>query len=238
MASNLTDPAIHSPHDPISLFHEQVPDAFLKDLLRGVLTAWRDADQKTREEHEEPERHDLFPHQRRAILERELRGVGRKHGLAASPEKNIRKTASYTRVVCGRVIITASAVHEADEIVRHADFRLSFARSSQMCMFAEAVPVLPDAPLYALILHGPGAMESDEDGNTVLSTAKPGFVDVVFPAPVANAQNKIEYVGGRVHLLDRFGDVLNESQPIKTEEVEFVAEPTLRKQKHRKEAGA
>jgi hypothetical protein len=151
---------------------------------------------------------------------------------------NKRKTASFTRVVCGRVIITASAVHEADEIVRHADFRMSFARSSQMCMFAEPVPVVPDAPLYALILHGPGAMESDEDGNMVPSTAKPGFVDVVFPAPVAGSRDRIEYVGGRVRLMDRFGDVLTEAHLIVPEEVEFVAEPTLRKQKHRKEAGA
>lgn len=227
-----------SPHDPVPLFHANAPDGFLRDVLQCVVKGWNDADQKTRDEFDEPERHDLFPHHRRAIIERELRGVAKRHGLTGSPQKNRRKTSSFTQLVSGRVILTASAVREPDEIVRYADFRLTFARNSQLCLFGEPEPVLPNAPLYALVLHGPGAVETDEEGNSFISSAKPGFVKVVFPAPVAGSKAKIEYVGSGVDLLARFPDVVAGDTVVKPEIVHDVIEAKLRKPKGRKEAGA
>ncbi|GIK17522.1 MAG: hypothetical protein BroJett003_24860 [Planctomycetota bacterium] len=236
MSTATLDSSSHLPHDPVSLFCEQVSESFLEDVVRCFVTTWRDADQKAREWFPEPERHDLQPHLRRAMLECELRGVATRHGLSASSTKNSKGTASFTQVVSGRVIITASAVPEPNDIVRHAEFRFTFARSNQLSLFGEPAPAIPDSPLYALILHGPGATETDESGKVVRSTAKPGFVDVVFPAPIAGTPDKIEYVGGRLRLLERYANVLTEGRVAKAEVVEFIAEPKLREQETRKEA--
>lgn len=239
MPASADDRSQPSPYDPVSLFGQEVPDLFLRDVTRVVALAYRAADEKVRDEFEEPERRDLFPHHRRAIIERELRGVAARHGLVGTPQKNKKKTSSFSRVTCGRVIMTASAVRESTEIVRYAEFRLGFARSSQRTLFGEAEPVVPNAPLYAIILHGPGAIDRDEEGNAIPSTSKPGFVDVVFPAPVAGTKDKIEYVGGRINLLQRFPEVLaGPSTVVTTEQVEFAVEPTLRQRVVRKEAGA
>jgi hypothetical protein len=209
---------------------------FLCDILRCIGHAWQIADQRTREEFEEPERHDLFPHQRRAIVEQQLRGVAKRHGFNGSPQKNIRKTSNFSRITCNRVVITASAVQQPSDIVRYAEFRLGFARSNQACLFGDHEPILPNAPLYALVLHGPGAMDIGEDGKPTETTARPGFVDIVFPAPVAGSKNRIEYVGDRINLLAEFPDALTAISKVSTEVVTSKVEPKLRRRSLRKEA--
>lgn len=220
--------AVRSPLEPVCQFDQEVPRAFQLEVARCVMDAWRVADSMVRESFEEPERHDLFPHARRATLEKSLRGLALRLGLAATSDLNSRKSSYFTWIRAGRVILTASAVQDPSEIVRYAEFRKTFARSNQLFLFDSPDPPSPDCALYALVLHGPGAVEMDEKGRTRISTSTPGFVDVVFPAPVAGKANGFEYVGGRIKLLDRFQNDLAGCGTIQAEEVTFTAEPTLR----------
>lgn len=220
----------------ISIFDESVPAPFLRDALRCTLVAWREADRKCRDEFDEAERHDLFPIYRRAILERELRGAAARNGLSASPQRNHKKTSSFSRIASGRVIMTASAVRESREVVRYAEFRRSLARSSQLPLFGEAEPIDPHAPLYAILLHGPGAVDPDSDG--AVSTARPGFVDIVFPAPIVGSKEGIAYIEDRVDLLMRYPDVIAGDTTVTTEVIADDVDAQLRTVRARKDAGA
>lgn len=158
--------------NPDRLFWQEVPRGFLRDAVKCLFRSYEVAcDECSQLPNEEA--HDLRPYARRAHFEAGLRDIaGRHRGVVASVHRNKAKNWSHTHIRCGQLVLTESAVEFPAQIVRHAEFRKTYARSNQFLLFESAVPPSADAPLYCILLHG---VSSDP--------RVPLFARIVFPLP-------------------------------------------------------
>ena len=165
------------PIDPAGFFDENIPGQFLEATIRCLCDSYRLAKEECDQGYERYEGHDLLPSLRRAKFDGQWRGVAaRFDSLTASAESNQAKNCYHTCIQGGKVVLTASLVRHEQEIVRHAVFRETLARSNQVyfpCLEDLAPSISPDALLYAILIHGP-ALDS---------VARPQFAHVVFPSP-------------------------------------------------------
>lgn len=166
-----------------------------------------------------PESHDALPHIRRGLIEQDLRATADRHdGVSARVALNNGDNCNHTEIVSGRVLMTQSAVKSHTEIVRlakfrlgHAEVRLGHAEAYQLALGLDGESVdhdkpQSDAPLYAIIIHGPDPQ----------NPSLPGFVRVVFPL-----RDCSHYVD-RIDLLERFSDLTDSLRS----EVETITEPS------------
>jgi len=162
-----------SPTELRQIFLNDVPEAVLLDTARCVIRTYADALKHCRDNFPGPEAHDLYPIERRAMLERNWRGrLSRYSNIEVSVQPNASGNCFHTEVKAGRVVMTVSAVEAPGDIVREAVFRKSLAQESQLEMFMEPEPPPDDSMLYALLLHGPL-------GGGLL--ASPAFIHIAFP---------------------------------------------------------
>jgi len=165
--------------------------AFLKEATERLGAIYEEAYEELVVEYDSPELHDLLPHVRRAKFERDLRIIAKRNGLAGVARRNRRKTSYHTRVTAANMILTASAVPTPSTIVRHAEFRETLARDSQLFLFGDPEEGAGSA-YYALYIHG--SLQTPEG----FSLPKLGFANLVFPNRYLSG-----YVG-RVDLLTTY----------------------------------
>lgn len=195
-----------------AIFLDSVNDAFLRASVECLMGAYESTYAAAYGRYPAPEAHDALPIERRAVFEAKWRELARAHGLWAEAELNDAENCYHTTVRSGRVVLTASAVQFPRAVVRPAGFRRTLARSSELNLIYPTPPREPDAPLYAILQHGP-------DG---IDPSRPAFVLAVFPDPYSR-QNL-----DSVNVLARFPDLLSKVNT--TEEiVPDSAKPTLRK---------
>lgn len=203
--------------DVVGLFQECIPQKFLRDSLHCLFGVYATVFDDVKKSFPPWEAHDLRPHYRKAQFDSEWREVAKRHGLAATPEPNWGRNCFHTRVVAGRVILTASAVRTPDEIVRYAAFRDSYARSNirYFPILEEDMglpPPAPDDPLYAILIHGAARGQK-----------APYFADIVFPAA------EVKTYVARLPLFALFPDLVNaQAASIQEERIEDLIEPELR----------
>ena len=205
------------PDQPSRLFNKYVPDDIQQAMLEAVGIGVEEA-RKTCEAagYDESEFHDVFPHVRRAHVQRELRALAPQSNgqLRATARKNKRKTSYHSVLVRGPVIFTESWVSTHDTIVRSAEFRKTYADTSQMILFPE---VKDDdlsqikRKLYAILIYGP----SDSKRFPI------GFVHIVFPSRDAST-----YLG-RIDLCKKFPGVIG-NEEVQEERIPDAATPKLR----------
>jgi hypothetical protein len=175
------------PCDPVGLFRSSVPERFLRDIAHGIADAY--ASREPFRWFPPPEMHDVWPHNRRALIEARLREIaGGYPEMTARVETN-NKGDHHSVVEVGPVIMMESKVGSPHHVVRQADFRDTLARSNQLVLAGmedmEPAPS-PGAKLCTILIHG----EDPED------PTKLGFLDAVFPTPDGKG-----YLPSRVHLL-------------------------------------
>jgi hypothetical protein len=180
----------------VNLFFNDMPEDVLLDTARCAIGAYQEAYKYTRDNFPGEEAHDLYPILRRSMFERNWRSrLIRNKALTVSVEVNAAGNCYHTLVGCGRVIMTASAVERPSEMPRDAVYRKTLATPSQIELFDEPEEVDEDAPLYAMLLHGPlgaGLLQS------------PMFLHVGFPT--ADCENYVT----RVNLAERFPTLATE----------------------------
>lgn len=177
-------------------FFDNVPDGFLLDSGRAIISAYRTAHVRCEELFEASEAHDALPIVRRGLIEQDWRSIARRHaGVRADAVPNVARTSYHTTVTCGAVTLTQSAVPHPQAIVREARFREGYAETLQYTLFpnVEEKFVESDA-LYGVLLHGPHPKDR----------SIPGFIHVAFPAA------DWSYYVDRIDILGRF-QVLRES---------------------------
>jgi hypothetical protein len=200
------------------MFLKVVPEDFLGDMVRVIVDAYPAAADECFGRYPRAVAHDLVAHVRRAKIESGLQAVADKHreiGLMARDTPNRRSSAFHTLVRAHHIVVTESMVRTPDTPVRRADFRTTYARSSQLSMFVPVSEPDPSEPLYAIVLHGPD----------VNRPSRLGFIHVRFPLP-----DGVTYVG-RIDLLARFQDMPAVAASQRVNDVELIteaAEPTLR----------
>jgi hypothetical protein len=130
--------------------------------------------------------------------------------LTAECRPNAAETQNHTEIICGNIVMTASAVRNRSEVVRHADFRLQLARDQRL-WWQEAEPS-PEAKLFSMLLYG------------MADARTPAFADIAFLA-----QNGKSYVGGRICLFEeRFAELVAAKRSFTEEIVPDEVEPRLR----------
>lgn len=212
LASNLPAPAVSGNEPPdinntLSWFDSDVPDGFLQDVVIMLFEHYAARDQHmARFAH--AERHDLWPHTRRALIEGDFRRLAHQHGLGGGVESNVRCNANHTVVTAGRVDITQSYVDLRSDLPRPAHFRKTLTQASQFLLFARPEQQ-PDqnARVYAILTHGTRGDDSSQ----------PGFADILFPA----MEGEQVVLGGKIRLFeDRFADLVAQYRPAATPEIE------------------
>jgi hypothetical protein len=158
------------------------------------------------------------------MFERNWRArVSRHEGIELSPEPNAIGNCFHTELKAGQVIMTASAVESASELVREAVFRKSLAQDSQLEMFLEPEPPPADAMLYAILLHGPL-------GAGLLPA--PAFIHVGFPG--ADCDSYVD----KFNLLDYFPLLESEMEKLPKPSVQERKKPRLRRDRDRRDRKA
>jgi hypothetical protein len=180
-----------SVENPLDVFRSAVSDEFMRDSIRCLKDCYKRAYEECRRYPAEVA-HDLRPMLRRAEFEDQWRFVVERHGISCSFQPNAAKNCYHTLVLYGRVMLTASYVDHWVGTVRTAIFRNTYARANEGYLFPELVPLppMPDAPLYALLVHdgAPGVLD------------RPCSAQVVFPDPDGK-------IVGRIDLVKRFPDL-------------------------------
>jgi|CXWL01.1.fsa_nt_gi hypothetical protein len=203
-----------------AMFLADVPEPVLEDTVRCLTRSYSDSARYCRDNFPAEEAHDLYAHHRRAMFERNWRGrLARYPGLKISTRTNASRTCYHTEVRAGRVLMTVSAVEAPFEVVRPAVFRQTLALDSQLNIFTEPEAVADDAPLYAIVLHGPL-------GGGLHRT--PAFIHVGFPETTCS-----KYVD-RFNLLDCF-PVLQAEMAAKPVAPVERAQPRIRRERRRDE---
>jgi hypothetical protein len=161
-----------SPSAIQKFFLDTVPEKVLFDSARAIIGGYQEAFRYCRETFSPEEALDLYPHHRRAVVERNWRAGLQRHQLARTETaRNAKDNCSHTEMIVGKTITTISAVSSPNEVVREALFRTGLAHSSQAELFEVEEPPL-DGFLYAIILHGPTAAGF---------LSAPAFIHVAFP---------------------------------------------------------
>ena len=150
------------------------PASFLREVAACLNMSYRVARERTAE-FPDGILHDLLPQYRHAVVQSALLILARKYsgrGVIASSELNVAENSYHTLIRSGDVVLTESPVPTPNAVVRRAIFRESYAVSNQLDLYRKDKRPAADAPLYALIVHGPGALAK-----------APSFAKIVFPLP-------------------------------------------------------
>lgn len=170
--------------DPKAHLRANVADDILRAMAKKILGGNRDAaaglwaDVKEAKYTRQVAR-DLFPHVRRARIESCLFDLGSEFpGISVTSQLNSRRNYHHTKIRCGNVITTASAVLTPLAIVREAEFRNQYAgaqlraeidRDNNLSQVAINLSS-PDELLYGIILYCPS-----ENNRLQISSIHIGF---------------------------------------------------------------
>jgi len=164
--------SLEDARSPARVFLQQVPKAFMRDVLRCLYKCYEAAWEECAGLPEE-EAHDLRPHYRRALFEAGLRDVAQRYStVKATTKRNRMRNYSHTYIRCGRVLLTESAVESPDQMIRRAEFRATYARYNQLFLWDKPLPPPATAPLYAVLIHGAST-----------DPRQPLFARIKFPGP-------------------------------------------------------
>jgi hypothetical protein len=112
-----------------------------------------------------PEAKYWLPHLRRAEVEATLDRLASDFGVQAIATLNRARNYYHREVVVGPLVLTASAVGNASDMVRSAKFRATLAEESQLCFPGLEDPRLANGmSLYGILLHGPSSANPKELG--------------------------------------------------------------------------
>lgn len=156
--------------DVIALLRNEVPRQLLEQMVRTVVAGHRSVANPELVLRNVTGRssRDLAPHIRRCLIDSRLIATAGLHGAKARAERH-KGGQHYALIESGRFIFTVHYVRSINTVVRRAKHRETLALVNQHDLF-EQVPERPNAPIYAVLLHGTGG----EQG-------RPGFVALRFP---------------------------------------------------------
>jgi len=157
---------------------DSVPDEFLRDAIRALLWAYGQANEVSRDAYDGPEAHDIAGHLRRAYFEGALRDIGLRHGAVVGAKLNVKRTAFYSEVRFGEIVITESSATMPGKFRRPANFRTGLARHSQTSFhFSGGNPQANtgNRAFYAILVWG------HFQGRMSEVHLHPDFLEIVFP---------------------------------------------------------
>jgi hypothetical protein len=195
---------LQDPQQLIQAFDSSVPMGFQYETVRHFNETYKQAARSCRSQFGKHETHDLLPHLRRAMVERDWRALTNDYsGMTAKVYPNHRLNCFHAELRSGLVVLTESAVDSPDHMVRYAEFRQTRARDCQLSLFLDmGMPSPdPDALLYAILLHGPMAQDP----------SRMAFIKVAFPSPTLD-----KYLAS-IDLFKRFPDLVEPVSAIQTE---------------------
>jgi hypothetical protein len=143
----------------IELIEREFPRGFFIRLAEEYEQDYLHAEEFVYERYPEPEAHDLAPYDRRARCEVSTVYVAEqfaRHGIKAEPASNATASNYHREVSAGCAVLTQSFARQQGDMIRHADFRDSLARTSRIPLLREPDFKSPPAGtrIYGVVLHG------------------------------------------------------------------------------------
>jgi hypothetical protein len=162
----------------VELFEVPETKRFFYAITRSIFDVYQNTFKSIRKEFQSkkldglcPRGRDLFPHFRRALMDKFLIDISSASTkTTATTEKNKIGNCSHAEVKIGCFTVTASAVESPNEKVRQAYFRGTLAKSNQRDLFLPN-EVSETDDYYGIIIHG-------NDKNTF---HRPSFIRLAFP---------------------------------------------------------
>lgn len=160
------------------IISQNVPYAFLNSLVaQSIPEACKIARKKVEDDFSLHEAKNLLPHYQRAMVESSLRKTAQEFGLETLVGKNTNKNTNYTKVISGKLVITASAVQSSDTKVRKAIFRSQLAEAphKQLALFKDEheQKAIDGDSYYCIILHPVATWDSERQSD---------FINLAFPS--------------------------------------------------------
>jgi hypothetical protein len=198
------------PSEQIRIFDESFPPVAQKQLLQGLINAYRTAEAECKNLMDTPEHaHDLYPYIRWKIVDQSLQRLAQRiPGVSAIIASN-DNGCHHTKIVAGRISLTISAVDTPKEVVRRAKYRADYAQDGQLSLdlgmgVKKDTENSADDLIYCILLHGPS------------QATIPGFAHIVFPNRDCTA-----YAEEPKNLYKEFSEVLTVNRIPE----EIIAEP-------------
>lgn len=202
-----------SPAELIEIFNRSVPEKFLQHVIKCLFNVYKEAYDDCDINYSSTEAHDLLPYMRRAKFESRLHELATGSGLRATSQLNKARNSHHTTVLADNIALTSSYVPSPFSLVRHAEFRMGYAKLNQLHLFKKDC-VDPNATLYAILLHG-------DDG---VNKNLPAFAHIQFPAADCGS-----YIGNGINLFNKYEGLVATLRPSVTEEfIHDTAQPVLR----------
>jgi hypothetical protein len=164
------------------IFNEDVPKEFIFETIDILLASYIEAHTTCKLRYAATEARYALPHIQRANFEGDWRKVKRKFPAGKARIRKNTRGDGHTRYVFGRVVMTASAVSEPDELPRRAVFRNTYAGEQQTDLFDKDATVPRGTALYAMLTHGPRRA-----GSPV-----PAFIRILFPSK--DCKSLVDYI--------------------------------------------
>lgn len=152
--------------------------SILTDLVKIVGRAYPRAAKSAQDRFSKDVAHDLYPAERRAIIENSLPYLRERHpGTNVVSRSNKRGTSYYQQISRGRSVLTVSKTSNPGDLPRDADFRKTLSRNPQLILdqYRDLLPEMathPEADAYYGIV-GHGGAENDP--------ARLGYVEILIP---------------------------------------------------------
>jgi hypothetical protein len=180
---------------------EDLPRAFVRDILRVLPLIYREAHARSFQESAwgKPEGHDLCGHIRRSLCEFQIRKLAIAAGMSAKPFRNPKKTSFYTLVRADKLVLTQSALQLESQMARPAVFREQHAAVNHILsnpilsgLDIEPPNLRDPGAVYAILFHGPQPKNQRELGFAVVGFPVAGSHRTLYRFPldlIAKTQN-------------------------------------------------
>jgi hypothetical protein len=184
------------------LVSEHLPVRFLSGAIRSIFEARKESHRYCKAEFAETEYTNVSPFHMRGKSEGLVRGVAE-----LDPRFDIEVVQcsgwNHTEMTAGPIRLTVHAVEYPCAMVDRAEYRKSLAESQES--FFKPEGMIPDAKLYALLLHGPyrGRSRKEEFQYRYL----PGSIYLAFP------EVALRKYAHTINLFERFPSLLESLLP-------------------------
>lgn len=191
---------------------QSLPKQFVTETLKSVEWAYVEAHNTTLQDPlmEGPERDYVYPHYRRAILERRLRNVASEQGLESRSQWNFARNHQFTEIVADKLVLTCSHKNGEDwRMLPPSIFRERNAKLNSLLAqlqfngggFENDSPVADVGQLNAVIYHGTDLRDKGKVGYLRLGfpsgdnrrwAARFDFYEILNAYPHATPQEEAE----------------------------------------------
>ncbi len=166
----------------IRAFWASVPVDFVTDAFGALFDQYLAGYETCESMMDASERHDVLSAIRRALIETEIRNVGRRYHPTAEVQTlmNRRQTSHFSLIKFGAVDLTFAKSGSPKLLPRPAIHRMNLFERAQATLFDREVEK-PGDRLYGILIHGHARRKKCDEDVAIANPKFPSFARIAFP---------------------------------------------------------